>query len=139
MSELTDQTKAHSGQFTAMQAQMVPLMQEVSQMKGIPMQLQGLQTEVQNVRVQMHQLQQQPTGGATSGQKMMGIIPLKEMIPKSLNKVESWRKWRADLVEYLEAARPGLKQIAEVILQKTGSNDEIQLDSHDPLMNARHI
>ena len=46
-----------------------------------------------------------PTG------KQLGFLPLKECAPKILAKLEQWRTWKADMLEYLEAISPSMKEL----------------------------
>ena len=72
---------------------------------------------------------------------MVGLIPVKDMIPKSLTKVESWRRWRESLAEYLEAAIPVPKEAMAVVIKVVGKKQILMLNESstqnaDELKNA---
>ena len=56
-----------------------------------------------------------------------GYIPQKELMPKSFNdKPEDWRAWREDVLDWIDAVNPGVKEVLEDI-NKWDDWDEFEL------------
>ena len=56
-----------------------------------------------------------------------GYIPQKDLIPKVFNdKPEDWRAWREDVLDWIDASNPGVKDVPEAI-SKWEDWDEFEL------------
>ena len=61
------------------------------------------------------------------GRPAEGYIPQKDLIPKVFNdKPEDWRAWREDVLEWIDASNPGIKDVLEAI-NKWEDWDEFEL------------
>jgi len=50
--------------------------------------------------------------GGGSAEKIFGYLPLKEMVPNIFDgKLEGWRKWKDDVIDFAEMMRPGVKEL----------------------------
>ena len=62
-----------------------------------------------------------------SGRPTEGYIPQKDLIPKVFSdKTEDWRAWREDVLDWIDASNPGVKDVLEAI-NKWEDWDEFEL------------
>ena len=74
---------------------------------GLANRVQGLETNYQ---------------GNAGKDKKKSLLHMKDMLPKELTKDEEWRKWKADVEDYVEETVPGMKEQME---KAKGSEVEI--------------
>ena len=57
-------------------------------------------------------------------EKAKTLIHQKDLKPKELNKDEEWRRWKADVEDYVEEAVPGMKDVMERVKTADAVVDE---------------
>ena len=58
------------------------------------------------------------------GKKKLSLLHVKDMRPKELTKDEEWRRWKADVEDYVEEAAPGMKDQLEKVKSSEAEVDE---------------
>ena len=60
-----------------------------------------------------------------SGGKFRGYIPAKALIPKAYEGAEEkWRAWQDDVMDYLDAVQPGMRELLKAVETKEGLVEE---------------
>eukprot|EP00973_Karenia_brevis_P081212 11259935-Karenia_brevis.AAC.1 len=71
---------------------------------------------LQQAAKQMEEIKARLTVVETNKQAHSGYLPHKTTVPKVLGeKVETWRNWKEDVTDFLDAANPGMKNMLKAV------------------------
>ncbi len=112
--------------FLKVETQMKVEKEEIEALKG---QLRGAFTEANQ---QIHNLDERINrlndgGGSGSTERRKGYLPLKNLVPKKKfgGKLEEWRTWRDDTMDYVDFVTPGVKMLLKNITKECLKNPEV--------------
>ena len=117
--------------------------QSGQQQSGLQQLYQATQTELEQVKQKLQELERRGPGGdgrgAQADQKRTGMVLLKDLKPTSFNgKPEKWRAWVEEVADFAEANHRGLRQLLQRVERLKGQDaDEYWLLNQTDLTNPQ--
>ena len=72
------------------------------------------------------------------GNRYGGYLPHKNTVPKTLGeKVEDWRQWREDVMDFFDEATPGMKEFLEAVAAREETVDEFWITTQTSLYGKK--
>ena len=98
-------------------------MQEVISRSG------GLEAAVGGLEGRIAAVEAGGGGGAGNGSKegvggFKGYLPVKNLVPANLTKIEEWKKWHDDTLDYFDTIKPGMKGLLKRVEKQTDLRDQ---------------
>ena len=67
-----------------------------------------------------------------------GYLPHKNTVPKTFGeKVEEWRQWREDVMDFFDEVNPGMKEFLEAVTAQEETVDELWIETQTSLYGKR--
>ena len=96
---------------------------------GVKTSLHGLHEQTsqafRQVKEKVEEMESSGGGQGNGGGRIRGYIPAKTLIPKAYEGAEEkWRSWQDDVMDYLDAMQPGMRELLKAVEAKEGVVDD---------------